>query len=258
MSWNQPSFDTATTAGGAPVPEVQRVCQRCNMMLDNDYTLVHGKPACEYCAVKLKTEKHSVPAASASPSANESMRDAVAAVTAANSSGGGAPLALAYGFAASLVSATVYAGVVIATQFEIGFMAVGVGWLIGKAVRRGNGAEAGTGLKIGAILLVYLAMVLAYSGIGVHAVYNSADSESAAYKEMLDETVGKLNQAGAGVTAGVLLISVLSMALVFPFAGGLFGLLFVALGMHQAWATSGAKDEEGDLPADPVHVRPAR
>lgn len=246
---NQPNFDTATSAGGLPIPEAPRVCQRCNMMLDHEYILVHGKPACEYCAGKLRNEPK--PAGAAAASTGDPIRDAAARGISAP---GGAPLALAYGFAASLVSATAYAAIVIATQFEIGFMAIGVGWLIGKAVRSGNGRRVGTGLRAGAIILVYLAMVLAYTGIGVYSVYNATDEASAPYKEMLDESMSKLRDAGAGATATVLLVSVLSMSVVFPFVGGFFGLLFLAIGMHQAWSTAGAKDEF-DGESGPVRVR---
>ncbi len=242
---NPPNFDTAT-AGGVPIPAAPKVCQRCNMMLDEQFLLVHGKPACEYCAPKLRNEPK--------PAASEGGSEEVKPVR-ETTYAGGTPLALAYGFAASLAAATAYAAIVLGTGYEFGFMAIGVGWLIGTAVHKGNGRGAGTGLRVAAIAFVYLAMVLAYSAIGVYSVYNSGDETSTAYRQMLDESLSALKQAGAGTTAGVMLISVLSMAVVFPVVGGLFGLLFLAIGMHQAWSTSGAKGELEEEDAGPVRVR---
>lgn len=45
------------------------------------------------------------------------------------------PLALAAGAAASLAGAAVWAGVTVVTGYQIGFMAIGIGFLVGFAVR---------------------------------------------------------------------------------------------------------------------------
>ena len=45
------------------------------------------------------------------------------------------PLAFAAGLAAALVSGALWAGITFATMFQIGYMAVGVGFLVGYAVR---------------------------------------------------------------------------------------------------------------------------
>jgi hypothetical protein len=48
------------------------------------------------------------------------------------------PLAILAGLAAAVVSAGIWAAVTVATKFQIGWMAVGVGFLVGYAVRWGG------------------------------------------------------------------------------------------------------------------------
>lgn len=59
-----------------------------------------------------------------------------------------APIAISYGLAAALVGAALWAAITLATNFQIGFMAVGVGLLCGFAVGRFAG---GVGPVFGAI-----------------------------------------------------------------------------------------------------------
>jgi hypothetical protein len=61
------------------------------------------------------------------------------------------PLAIIAGVAAALVGAVAWAAVTVTTNYQIGFMAIGVGLLVGFAVRLGNGTGLVFGL-IGAIL----------------------------------------------------------------------------------------------------------
>lgn len=77
------------------------------------------------------------------------------------------PLALAAGVVGSLASAAVWAAVTVATSYQIGWMAIGVGFLVGIAVRKfGQGETAlfrvvGAGLALVGCLLGNL-----FSGIG--------------------------------------------------------------------------------------------
>ena len=61
------------------------------------------------------------------------------------------PLALVAGAVAALVGAGIWAGITAATNYQIGFMAVGVGFLVGLAVRKaGRGIEPRFGV-VGAV-----------------------------------------------------------------------------------------------------------
>jgi hypothetical protein len=60
-------------------------------------------------------------------------------------------LAIIAGIAAAVVAAIIWAVVTVETEFQIGYMAIGVGFLVGFAVRLGNGTGPVFGLT-GAIL----------------------------------------------------------------------------------------------------------
>jgi hypothetical protein len=51
------------------------------------------------------------------------------------------PIAVIAGLVAALVSAGIWAGITIATGYQIGWMAVGVGIVVGLAVRAGKGVD---------------------------------------------------------------------------------------------------------------------
>ncbi len=51
------------------------------------------------------------------------------------------PIAVIAGLAAAVVSAAVWAAVTVITNFQIGWMAVGVGFLVGLGVRMGKGVD---------------------------------------------------------------------------------------------------------------------
>lgn len=61
------------------------------------------------------------------------------------------PMAVIAGLAAALVSAVIWAAVTVATEYQIGWMAIGVGILVGFSVRLGKGIDKLYG-QIGAVL----------------------------------------------------------------------------------------------------------
>jgi hypothetical protein len=84
------------------------------------------------------------------------------AVTAASASPIAAPdtrsnlgLGIAAGLVATLIGAVLWAVITVTTEFQIGFMAIGVGVLVGFAVRRfGNGTAQAFGIAGGALSLL--------------------------------------------------------------------------------------------------------
>jgi hypothetical protein len=61
------------------------------------------------------------------------------------------PLAIFAGIGGAILGAAVWAGVTVTTEFQIGYMAIAVGFLVGYAVRLGNGIDKIFGIT-GAIL----------------------------------------------------------------------------------------------------------
>jgi hypothetical protein len=63
-------------------------------------------------------------------------------------------IALFAGFAAAIVGAIAWAAITVATEFQIGFMAIAVGFIVGFAIRLGNGIDKIYGI-LGAVLSLF-------------------------------------------------------------------------------------------------------
>jgi hypothetical protein len=65
------------------------------------------------------------------------------------------PLGIAAGLVAAIVGGAVWAGITVASQMQIGWIAVGVGFLVGLAVRKlGKGLTKPFGIASGALALL--------------------------------------------------------------------------------------------------------
>jgi hypothetical protein len=70
--------------------------------------------------------------------------------------------ALLFGSGAAIVGAAIYYAIVAATGMEIGLVAIVVGVLVGKTVRRGAGARAAWYYRALALVLTYMAITATY------------------------------------------------------------------------------------------------
>lgn len=68
------------------------------------------------------------------------------------------PRAVAFGVGAALVSSLVWYGVVVVTNYELGVLAVGVGWLVAVAVVAGSGGGRGLALQLVSVAVTVAAM----------------------------------------------------------------------------------------------------
>lgn len=198
------------------------------MMLDNQFFLIEGKPTCDYCAEKLqpKPEKKDV-----QPSGNMM---------------GG----LLCGMIGAILGAILYATVAIVTGYEIGFVAMAVGMIVGWSVKKGAGGRGSRALQITAMILVYFSVVGGLIPAGLKQVYDAADTES---KQKMQEMVNKVRGESTGGTIVAGFAVFLVTALIYPISGDLLGLLFIAIGMYEAWRICALKEEDAD--SGPVRVR---
>ena len=86
------------------------------------------------------------------------------------------PIALAGGAAGALVGAIIWAVIVVATNYEIGYVAVLVGYLAGHGVKLGAGKGRGQTLQIAAAGMSVFGLVIAKYFILAHFVVSSPDS----------------------------------------------------------------------------------
>jgi len=124
-------------------------------------------------------------------------------------------------------------------SYELGIVAIGVGYLVGKAVRKGAGGQGGRRFQILAVFLTYSAIALA----------------------SLPNVVELVRASPSGQHASFLLL--VGLAYELPFLGGaqnIMGLIIIGIGLYEAWKLTralplqvlGPYPIESDTPAELV------
>jgi hypothetical protein len=191
-------FDQAEYSGSADSLD----CAVCNNPIGGEYYSVNGQATCVSCSSQFGGQ------------------DAV-------DSGpvGRFIKASLFGFIAAVIGTTVYFGVVWLTGYEIGLIAIAVGWLVGFAVYAGSDNRGGLVYQILAVVLTYVSICASFAPL--------------AYQEMSAEADGEA--ALSGLFLWIILI-VFSLAL--PFLSGfenIIGILIIGFGLYQAWQGAAAK-----------------
>ncbi|MCY1040645.1 hypothetical protein OV208_04865 [Corallococcus sp. bb12-1] len=135
--------------------------------------------------------------------------------------------ATVFGIGAGLAGAAVYYGVSL-TGYNIGLIAVLVGWMVGTAVFKGSDGRGGAGYQVLAILLTYLSVAGSLAP-DVYKELTAQPVEAAAGEAPTDEEA--LSSSGNVVLAGV--ISVAAPVLVginSPLSGLIYG-----FALYEAW-----------------------
>jgi len=113
-------------------------CAACQTRLEDEYYEINGRTFCGDCRGKIEAV--------------------------AETPRGLAPLGIAaiFGLGAAVAGAAIYYAVIAITHFEIGLIAILIGYMVGYAVRRGAGGRGGLRFQILAAVLTYGAVGLAY------------------------------------------------------------------------------------------------
>jgi hypothetical protein len=125
--------------------------------------------------------------------------------------------ALALGAIGGLAGAALWYGVRRATGYEVGIIAIVVGFLVGGAVRKGSGNRGGVGYQILAVLLTYVAVSLNYLP-DVYKVFSEKD--------------------GGDMPAAVVFVIAAVVSLGAPFLMGvsnIIGLVIIGFALWEAW-----------------------
>lgn len=135
--------------------------------------------------------------------------------------------ALLFGGVAAIVGCILYAAFTIVTHIEIGYVAIGVGYLVGKAMLYGTGGSGGRKYQVAAAILTYLSVAMA----------------------AVPEILWHLRSTGTDIsrisTRGVLFLAKYGIAS--PFLelknglGGLIGLFILFIGMRAAWGLTAGR-----------------
>ncbi len=146
--------------------------------------------------------------------------------------------AAVFGLGAAIVGAIVWNKITYHTGYELGLIAVGVGWAVGGAVAAGARGQRGRSLQVMGALLACFAMLLGQALI------------------LMDHARDSLGMEGLAQSSVALFIFCM---LLVPrvLIDTPFTLLFIALGIWEGWRIPGAIAEEVPDETAPVEGTPA-
>jgi hypothetical protein len=214
-------FDTLVprdggTPGAAPGPVL---CHNCSQPIASLYYDVSGQTTCSACRTTIATLL-------ATPA-------------------GMGPLLKAglFGLGAGIAGAILYYAVIAITNFEIGIVAIAIGYMVGYAVRKGAGG-GGRRFQVLAVALTYAAVALAYTPLAVKGAMDAKREEapSSAAASTAAETPAPETSVSP-VLAIVFLVGLIAALPVLVIVGslpsGLISAAIIFFGMAQAWKMTG-------------------
>src|ERR1700742_2476965 len=136
-----PQFGTAEYAGGAGAER----CATCNQSLGSQYYRVNGATTCNYCGEQALLRKP---------------QDAHQIFV----------RGLMFGIGGAILGIILYAGFGIVTGLMLGYISLAVGWIVGKAIKKGTNGIGGRRYQIAAVLLTYSAVSLSAIPIGISEI----------------------------------------------------------------------------------------
>lgn len=214
-------FDQRAPGSGSPT------CGRCQRTISSAYFEVNGHVVCASCKAALQQ----------------------------GAGGNGATRLLraaGFGMGGALVGAGIYYAILAATGYEIGLVAIAVGWLVGRGVQKGSHGVGGWAYQGMAVGLTYLAIVSTYIPFIVRSALedrSKADSAIVAPAVGAGDSVAVQPAAAAApadsarppMTVGRFALGVLALvaiAAAAPFLAGienLLGLVIIGFALFQAW-----------------------
>src|ERR1700684_2524655 len=141
------------TSAASSVSSAQR-CVACQGPMAESYYHASGRVVCPVCAARIQQGQQQPPAYSF-------------------------PRALLFGGAAALAGCAIYAIVAIATGMEIGLIAILLGVMVGKAIRRASGGFGGRQQQILAVVLTYFSIATSYIPVIIWEVAHKSKIEAA-------------------------------------------------------------------------------
>jgi hypothetical protein len=135
-------------------------CSMCGRMIEGRYATVKNKIACVTCAARERDASRRMNAPSAS-SARSSGVQMTPAETGSEEAVSPFAQSVIFGSGAALLGLILYASFTIITHWYFGYVALGVGWLVGKAMMKGSGGVGGPHYQAVAVALTYFAISLA-------------------------------------------------------------------------------------------------
>jgi hypothetical protein len=221
-----PQFGTVEYAGSPGSDH----CQFCHQPIAGNYFRANGAMTCAGCAEKMRGEL-------------------------AKDTHGAYVHAVLYGVGAAILGMILYATFAIVTGIVIGYAALAVGWLVGKAMIKGSNGIGGRRYQIVAVLLTYAAVSTAAIPVWIHysgerkqnqsqkGAQANQSAESDSDSGALKEQTARPKPSFAAAVGTLVLLGLASPFLEFssnPF-GAMIGLVILYVGMQFAWKMTAAK-----------------
>jgi len=141
-----PQFGTAEYASA----DTKMSCAACRQPISGQYFRIRTSPVCEPCAEKIRAQ--------ATPDSHAAFMRA-----------------LACGIVGALVGMGLYVAFALATGLIIGYVALAVGFIVGKAMHMGSGGVGGRRYQLTAVLLTYFAVSMSAVPIAVAQTHAHID-----------------------------------------------------------------------------------
>jgi hypothetical protein len=205
-------FERAEFAAGHSGP----ACSTCKRPADNEYHQLNGRVFCTSCRAKIEQSI-------------EKLRQS-----------GSLARAALFGLGAAIVGALIFYGVSAATGYQFGLIAVVVGLMVGKAVRKGSGSMGGRKYQALAMVLAYFSIASTYVPPLTKAFYAEAQkhqaAETQAFAQAAPGTPAPRPKVHLGVVSFYAFMFVLALAA--PILGGfshILGTIILGIGLWEAW-----------------------
>jgi len=202
------------------------VCVVCKKPLLTDYFLINGKTVCDSC------------------------RAAVLSSTAVPR--GLAPMgkSIGLGLLAAIAGAAVYYGVIRITNFEIGIVAILIGYMVGWAVRKGANGRGGRRFQILAVALTYWAVGLAYTPLVYEGTMRHSEKSAVSVQGSVSDSTSTATADGESKSVssrllgfGTLFFLIFALPVITIFQsmpGGILSAFIIFIGLRQAWQMTAA------------------
>lgn len=209
-------FDSADQTGTVS-------CKACGSSLPDQYYVVNGNVVCERCRRAVEEDWNRGGAA------------------------GRLGKALVLGILATIGCSILWYAVIKLTGYEVGILAIVVGFVVGGAVRKGSNGRGGWRYQALAIFLTYTAIVSSYVPLIIEEAMNQRNAQITKAAPATDSTVAA--SAAADTTAaslekigpvGVAIAIVMFLGFIYamPFLAGIqnvLGILIIGFALYEAW-----------------------
>jgi hypothetical protein len=205
-------------------------CVACQGPIAESYYHASGRVVCPACAARIQQGQQQPPAYSF-------------------------PRALLFGGAAALAGWAIYAVVAIATGMEIGLVAILVGVMVGKAIRRASGGFGGRQQQILAVVLTYFSIATSYVPVIMWDLAHKPKIEAAllaksgaAARTATSGAASEQQPDRKSMSVGKAIFYLLAIGVAAPFltlttgVSGIISLFIIFIGLKQAWRLTGRSE----------------